>query len=94
MEKIGVRELRQHASRYLDRVKKGESFEVTSRGVPVAMLTPAQKPSLYDRLVAEGKIIPGTQSWREFFEKNPPLASKSGLSASEILQELREERLL
>ena len=28
MERIGVRELRQHASRYLDRVKAGESIEV------------------------------------------------------------------
>jgi len=93
MEKIGIRELRQNASRYIDRVKKGESFEVTSRGVPVAMLTPVQKPSLYDRLVAEGRIIPGKQNWGDFFEKNPPLKSESGLSASEILQELREEKL-
>ena len=32
MERIGVRELRQHASRYLDRVKAGETVEVTERG--------------------------------------------------------------
>ena len=36
MERIGVRQLRQHASRYLDRVKAGETVEVTERGRLVA----------------------------------------------------------
>jgi len=40
MERIGVRELRQHASRYLARVAGGESLEVTDRGRPVARLVP------------------------------------------------------
>jgi prevent-host-death family protein len=94
MERIGLRELRQNASKYLERVKEGESFEVTQRGVSVAMLTPAAKPSLYDRLVAEGKIFPGRQNWGEVFEKNPPLTSENPRSASEFLQELREDRPL
>ena len=93
MERIGIRELRQNASRYLERVKKGESFEVTQRGVPVAMLTPAQKPSLYDRLVVEGKIIPGNGKLSEWLDANPPLPSPPGMSVSEALQEQREERL-
>lgn len=93
MDEIGIRELRQNASKYVERVKKGESFEVTQRGVTVAMLTPAKKRSLYDRLVAEGKIVPGRQNWGEFFEKNPPMTSESPLRVSELLQELRDERL-
>jgi prevent-host-death family protein len=40
MERIGVRELRQHASRYLARVANGEAIEVTDRGRPVARLVP------------------------------------------------------
>ncbi|MGH9004413.1 MAG: type II toxin-antitoxin system Phd/YefM family antitoxin [Acidimicrobiia bacterium] len=40
MERIGVRELRQQASRYLARVANGEAFEVTDRGRPVAHLVP------------------------------------------------------
>lgn len=90
---VGIRELRQNASKYLERVKKGESFEVTQRGMPIALLTPAKKPSLYARLVAEGKIIPGSQEWGDFFEKNPPVTSDNPGSASEFLQELREEKL-
>jgi len=41
MERIGVRELRQHASRYLARVRLGETLEVTERGRPVARLVPS-----------------------------------------------------
>lgn len=93
MEKIGIRELRQNASKYIDRVKNGESFEVTSRGVPVAMLTPAQKPSLYDRLVAEGKLVPAQGDLTEWLRENPPLPPRTGMSVSEALQEQREERL-
>lgn len=39
MERIGVRELRQHASRWLRRVAEGETYEITVRGVPVARLS-------------------------------------------------------
>jgi antitoxin (DNA-binding transcriptional repressor) of toxin-antitoxin stability system len=40
MVEIGVRELRQNASRWLARVKAGESFVVTERGRAIAQLTP------------------------------------------------------
>ena len=37
---VGVRELRQNLSKYLDRVKDGESLVVTERGREVARLIP------------------------------------------------------
>lgn len=37
---VGVRELRQNLSRYLDRVRAGESLVVTERGREVARLIP------------------------------------------------------
>lgn len=40
MERAGVRELRQNLSKYLERVKAGERFEVTERGQSVALLVP------------------------------------------------------
>src|SRR5680860_186457 len=43
MERIGVRELRQHASRWLRRVAAGESFEITERG-PRRPLLPSSAP--------------------------------------------------
>lgn len=38
--RAGIRELRQNLSRYVERVKAGETIEVTERGRPVALLTP------------------------------------------------------
>jgi prevent-host-death family protein len=38
---VGVRELRQNLSKYLDRVKAGEDLVVTERGETVARLVPA-----------------------------------------------------
>jgi prevent-host-death family protein len=39
--KVGVGELRQHLSRYLALVKRGESLVVTERGREVALLVPS-----------------------------------------------------
>lgn len=93
MERVGIRELRQQASRYIDRVKSGESFEVTERGVPVALLTPAAKPSLFDRFVAEGAIRPGSAGLGTWLIDNPPATARSHSSLSDALREQREERL-
>ena len=40
-DKVGVRELRQNLSKYLDRVKDGDALVVTERGRQVARLIPA-----------------------------------------------------
>lgn len=40
-ERVGVRELRQNLSKYLERVKAGEALTVTERGRVVARLVPA-----------------------------------------------------
>ncbi len=55
METIGVRELRQHASRYLERVRQGETLEVTDRGRPVARLVPVSTDR-WTAMVASGKV--------------------------------------
>ena len=58
MRQIGVRELRQNASRYLLEVQeRGASYEVTDRGRPVALLVPVP-PDHMARLIAEGRITP------------------------------------
>jgi prevent-host-death family protein len=41
-ERIGIRELRQHASRYVAMAKAGKRIAVTDRGELVAYLVPAQ----------------------------------------------------
>jgi len=56
-ETVGVRELRQHLSRALERVKRGERLIVTDRNRPVAQLVPldADSPGL-GRLIAQGMV--------------------------------------
>lgn len=56
MASIGIRELRQRASEFLRRVEAGETFEVTDRGRPVALLSPIPDVSPLERLRAAGDI--------------------------------------
>jgi prevent-host-death family protein len=59
MKTIGIRELRQNASRYLRMVRDGESIEVTDRGEPIAMITPIKKTeTVLERLIREGRATP------------------------------------
>ena len=41
---VGIRELRNHLSRYLDRVRDGDEVVVTDRGRAIARVTPARQP--------------------------------------------------
>ncbi len=66
MERVGIRELRQNLSIYVDRVKSGESLEVTEHGRPVAVLRPLSTArSTFDKLVDQGLISPATSSLAE-----------------------------
>lgn len=60
MPTVGVRELRQNLSRYLTRVKAGESLVVTERGREVALLVPSgESAEEHARLAARfGATVP------------------------------------
>lgn len=61
MASIGIRELNQQTSQILDRVRAGETIEITDRGVPIAEIRPVgREPSVLARLVAEGRLTPAT----------------------------------
>jgi prevent-host-death family protein len=60
----GVRELRDHLSRYLDLVREGEEVTVTDHGKAVARLVPLGRPRPLDRLIAEGLVTPGRAAKR------------------------------
>lgn len=57
MRRIGIRELRQQASRHLRDVEAGETIEVTDRGRPVALLVPVPKEDPLERLAASGRLV-------------------------------------
>jgi prevent-host-death family protein len=60
MADVGVRELKQHLSEYLDRAARGELLRVTDRGRPKALLGPLPGRARVEEGVAEGWITPGS----------------------------------
>lgn len=91
MSRIGIRELRQHASRYLERVRHGETIQVTDNGTLVAELVPiGGARTVRERLLRDGLLIAAARS----FEIPQPVPTDAGSpSSAEILDELRRERL-
>ena len=60
--RIGIRELRQHASVYVDLAEKGYTVDITNRGRLVAQLVPVREPgSPLERLIAAGIIEPAEE---------------------------------
>jgi prevent-host-death family protein len=61
--RIGIRELRQHASVYVDLAEKGYTVDITNRGRLVAQLIPVREPdSPLERLIAAGIIEPAEET--------------------------------
>lgn len=85
--RIGIRDLKQHASAVIRRVAAGEEVEVTDRGRPVARLVPLPRATDYERLMASGEVLPGAGDWRSV-EAGPPLPGKP---LSRVLLEMRDE---
>ncbi len=87
--RVGVRELRQNLSIYLDRVKAGETLEVTEHGRPVARLGPnsPRNLSILDQMIADGRATPARRSHKLL----PPPPRIPGRPLSEILLEMRDE---
>ena len=86
--RIGIRELRQHASRYLARVKAGETVEVTERGVLVALLVPpGPGQSAREQLIASGRLEPAVRPLVLPPRRRPPSSSEAALA------DVRDDRL-
>lgn len=91
MTMIGIREVWQHASRYLRCVKQGESVTVTERGEPIAELRPQlRRKNTIDRLENEGRI---TTAGGDLLGLAPMLPSDGYPPLSELLDELRGDQI-
>jgi len=92
MSSVGVRELRQNLSRYLERVKAGEALDVTEHGRLVARLSPAADPSdVYaDAAARFGATVPTTRL-EDAIARLPPRSAPAG-TADAILAEGRAHR--
>jgi prevent-host-death family protein len=91
--RIGIRELRQHASVYVDLAQKGYTVDITNRGQLVARLVPAKEPeSPLERLIAAGIIWPAEEPGNLLDIKPAPPVPPGQPTASEILMQMREEQ--
>ena len=90
MASIGIRELNQQTSQILDRVRAGETIEVTDRGVPIAEIRPVgREQSAVARLVAEGRLTPAAidPAVLHVLPKEPP----DGVNVADWLAADREQ---
>jgi prevent-host-death family protein len=74
----GVRELRDHLSRYLELVREGQQVTVTDHGRAVAQLVPLDQPRPLDRLIAEGVVSPARTRKRQ--RTGRPIRTKGTVS--------------
>lgn len=90
---VGVRELRQNLSRYLERVKDGETLTVTERGHEVARLVPSH-PDIdpyYTELAEKyGATIP-TKSLLEAIDNLPAGRGRPAGTTDAFLDENRRD---
>jgi prevent-host-death family protein len=93
MESVTVSELNRQTAKVLDRIKAGESLEITEYGQPIARLLPATPTTgspLLDRLIAQGRVIPAAN--RGPIPPTPPRdSSEEGISLSAALAEMRDD---
>lgn len=52
---VGIRDLKNHLSEYIEDVERGELLTVTRRGKPVVRIMPAESKTGLEQLIAEGK---------------------------------------
>jgi prevent-host-death family protein len=84
---VGIRELKNNASRIIEQAEAGEAITVTRRGKPVATIVSAGVPSGLAGLIADGTVRP-PESRRRFVPK-PVKLRGPGPTASEYVSEGR-----
>jgi prevent-host-death family protein len=91
-QRIGIRELRQHASVYVDLVERGHTVDITNRGRLVAQMIPVKaSDSPLERWIAAG-VIERADEPGSALEIDPYPALPPGRpTASEVLGQIRDE---
>jgi prevent-host-death family protein len=82
----GIRELRDHLSRYLEVVRDGQEVTVTDHGKAVARLVPLDQPRAIDRLINDGVISPAQEAKRH--RPTPPISANG--TVSDLVAEQRQ----
>jgi len=93
VDSVTVSELNRQTAKVLDRIKAGETLEISEYGRPVARLSPAVPTTgapLLDRLIALGRAVPAANAG-----PIPPTPAREvgeeGVSLSAALAEMRDD---
>lgn len=84
MTEVGIRALKQNASAVVAQAAAGEIVTITSRGRPVALMTPIPESRLQE--LADAGLL--TAATREIADLPAPI---KGPSLTDVLAEMREE---
>ena len=89
METVGIRELKQNLSRYIQKVKLGERIVITDRKKEVAVLLPLNMGSEDDRLLR--LVQNGIASWTGKKPSGMPrrISSKGKLVSDAVIEDRR-----
>jgi antitoxin (DNA-binding transcriptional repressor) of toxin-antitoxin stability system len=94
-QRIGIRELRQHASIYVDLVERGYTVDITNRGRLVAQMVPVRQPdSPLERWIARG-VVERAEDQGSVLDVDPYPAGLAGRgtrpTASDELRRMRDD---
>ena len=89
MKTIGLRELRQHASKVLRLAENGETFQVTDRGRPLALIVPLRNGDALEALRAAGET--STPKGRVTDLPDPIEIPRGATRPSKVLTRLRAD---
>jgi prevent-host-death family protein len=86
---VNIRELKTHLSKYLRKVKEGQTVLITERGKPIGRIIPEGIP-LEERL--DDLISAGLAEWsgNQLPPRQPTLANRSESLISDLVSEGRE----
>ena len=80
---VGIRDLRNQLSRYLETVREGGEIVVTDHGRAIARLMPLEEPRAIDRLIAEGIVTPARPKQRKVTKRTRARGTISDLVAEQ-----------
>jgi len=86
---VGIRQLRDHLSRYVDQVQKGQEIVITDHGKAVARIVPIEEGRRkLDQLIAEGLVTPAPRRGEPRWMPDP---NRPRAMASDLVIEERKE---